>query len=125
MFHIGHLNLIMNAKAHCDRLIVGVNSDALVKEYKRKTPVINQYERLEIIKALKYVDDAYIAETLDKSVAHKKDKFSVIFIGDDWKGNQRWKATEDEMQKEDVAVVYLKHTDGISSSILKTYIQKA
>lgn len=125
MFHIGHLNLIMNAKAHCDRLIVGVNSDALVKEYKSKTPVINQYERLEIIKALKYVDDAYIAETLDKSVAHKKDKFSVIFIGDDWKGNQRWKATEDEMQKEDVSVVYLKHTDGISSSILKTYLQKA
>ena len=66
LFHIGHLNLIKKAKQNCDYLIVGVNSDKLVQQYKHKTPVISEKERLEIIKSLKYVDQAVIVNTRDK-----------------------------------------------------------
>ena len=52
MFHIGHLNLIKNAKSICDYLIVGVNSDELMKSFKHKTPIIPEDERLEIIEAI-------------------------------------------------------------------------
>ena len=53
MFHVGHLNLIKNAKARCDYLIVGVNTDALVSSYKKKKVIVPLKERMEIISALK------------------------------------------------------------------------
>ena len=69
MFHIGHLNLLNHAKEYCEHLIVGVNADELVKEYKHKTPVINEMERAEIVRNIKAVDEVVIAHTLDKLIA--------------------------------------------------------
>ena len=119
MFHIGHLNLIRQAKEQCDVLIVGVNSDRLVNEYKNKVPVINESNRAEIVNALKYVDKVIICDSLDKCIVWKLVKFDAIFIGDDWKGNLRWIQTEKELSPLGAKVVYLKHTDGISSTILR------
>lgn len=119
MFHIGHLNLIRQAKEQCDVLIVGVNSDRLVNEYKNKVPVINESNRAEIVNALKYVDKVIICDSLDKCIVWKIVKFDAIFIGDDWKGNLRWIQTEKDLSPLGAKVVYLKHTDGISSTILR------
>lgn len=119
MFHIGHLNLIRQAKEQCEVLIVGVNSDRLVNEYKNKVPVINESNRAEIVNALKYVDKVIICDSLDKCIVWKIVKFDAIFIGDDWKGNLRWIQTEKELSPLGAKVVYLKHTDGISSTILR------
>ena len=60
LFHIGHLNLLENAKKYCDYLIVGVNSDELVFEYKNKRVNIPATERARIINALKIVDKVSI-----------------------------------------------------------------
>lgn len=120
MFHIGHLNLLRNAKALCDKLIVGVNSDALVQKYKNKVPVINENERAEIVKALKFVDDVFICDTLDKCIVWNNIHYEAIFIGDDWKGNPRWCQTEEDLRPLGAEVVYLRHTEGISSTILRT-----
>lgn len=119
MFHIGHLNLLRNAKNLCERLIVGINSDVLVQEYKHKTPVINEADRAEIVKELRSVDGAVICDTLDKVVMLERVQFDAIFIGDDWKGNARWCQTEKDLKPFGVDVVYLKHTDGISSTLLR------
>ena len=119
MFHIGHLNLLNNAKAYCDYLIVGVNSDELVRSYKHKTPVIREAERAEIIRNIKAVDEVVIAQTLDKEVALAQCRFDAIFIGDDWKGNARWEQTGRDLARHGVDLVYLRHTDGISSTILR------
>lgn len=120
MFHIGHLNLIRNAKAQCERLVVGVNSDALVQQYKNKKPVINEAERAEIVRELRSVDEVVICDTLKKTEMHDKIGFDAIFIGDDWKGNERWAQTEKDLAPLGAKVVYLEHTDGISSTILRT-----
>jgi len=120
MFHIGHLNLINHAKEYCDYLIVGVNSDQLVEAYKKKIPVINELERKTIIENLKAVDECIIVATLDKVEVLNECHFNAIFIGDDWQGNPRWKQTEEDLKPFGVDVVYLPHTDGISSTILRT-----
>ena len=119
MFHIGHLNLLRQAKEYCDILVVGVNSDQLIMHYKNKKTVINEDERVDIVSSVKCVDKAGVVDTLDKVNALKKYKFDVLFIGDDWKGNPRWVETENEMKKYGVDVIYLSRTKGISSTELR------
>ena len=122
MFHIGHLAIINRAADMCEKLIVGVNSDALVKEYKKKTPVIREEDRAEIIRNLKSVDVAEIVSTLDKIELWNKYHFDAVFIGDDWKGNERWQQTEKTLAEVGAQVVYLPHTEGISSTMLRVEI---
>lgn len=122
LFHIGHLNLLNNAKKQCDYLVVGVNSDKLVKEYKNKETNINELDRATIVNSIKGVDKVIVTNTLDKLEIHKHIKFDAIFIGDDWKGNDRWRKTEEELKTVGADVVYLPHTDGISTTILSNTI---
>jgi len=120
MFHVGHLNLLRNAKNLCEKLVVGVNADALVLQYKNKTPVINENDRAAIVKELRCVDDVVICDSLKKTTMWDKIHFDAIFIGDDWKGNERWAQTEKDLAPLGAEVVYLKHTDGVSSTLLRT-----
>lgn len=119
MFHVGHLNLINHAKEFCDFLIVGVNSDALVKSYKNKQTVINENDRWFIVSNIKAVDKCLIVSTLDKEELYHKLKFDAVFIGDDWKGSERWVKTEKTLAAYNVDVIYLPHTPDISSTILR------
>lgn len=88
LFHVGHLRLLKRCKEHCDYLIVGVDSDELVEIYKNKKPCIPEEERLEIVKAVKYVDDAVIVDYHNANVANAWDlyQFDVQFCGDDHEG---------------------------------------
>ena len=124
MFHIGHLNLLNRAKEQCEYLIVGVNADQLVREYKNKTPVINEAERAEIVRNIKAVDEVVLAYTLDKEKALEMYHFDAIFIGDDWKGNPRWEQTRETLAKHGVDLVFLPHTDGVSSTDLRGVEEK-
>lgn len=124
LFHVGHLNLINNAKSMCDYLIVGVNSDSLVKDYKSKVPIIGEGDRAKIIENLKAVDRVVIVDTLDKKILHQKFNFDAVFIGSDWKGSERWAKTEIELSEVGCDVIYLPHTDGISSTLLRNKIGK-
>ena len=116
LFHIGHLNLLNNAKKQCDYLIVGINSDRLIADYKNKQTNIKEEDRAKIVNAIKSVDKVYIVNTLDKVEILKQIKFDAIFIGDDWKGNERWTKTEEDLAKYNVDVIYLPHTEGISTT---------
>ena len=119
MFHIGHLNLLQNARKQCDSLVVGVNSDELVKSYKNKCAIVPLSERMAIIQALRCVDKVVACETLDKKVAWTQEHFQKLFIGDDWKGNVRWLATEQEMNALGVELIFLPYTQNTSSTLLR------
>lgn len=122
MFHIGHLAILNRASAMCEKLIVGVNSDRLVREYKKKVPVICENDRAEIIRNIRSVDQCEIVDTLDKLYLYHQYAFEAVFIGDDWKGNDRWIKTEEELAKVGVDVIYLPHTPRVSSSLLRVEV---
>ena len=124
MFHIGHLNLIKNAKRHCDYLVVGVNSDDLVESYKNKRPIIPLDERVEIMRAIKYVDEVIVTNTLDKKEIWEKVRFNEIYIGDDWKGNERWEKTGKEMEQLGAILVFLPYTKDTSSTMLREKLKE-
>lgn len=119
MFHIGHLNLLMHAREQCDYLVVGVNSDELVSSYKNKCAIVPLVERMTIVGALRCVDRVMACDTLDKKSAYDAVHFNRLFIGDDWKGNPRWVATEQEMKALGVELVFLPYTRNTSSTLLR------
>ena len=123
LFHIGHLNLLQKAKSNCDRLIVGVSTDELVETYKNKTPIIPFRERIEIISALKCVDDVVPQSHRDKIAAYHEIKFDVMFVGSDWKGSVLFSAVEVELAKYGVKVIYFEYTNHVSSTTLKSTLQ--
>lgn len=123
LFHIGHLNLLRNAKNMCDYLIVGVSTDKLA-EYKHKKPFIPETERLEIVKSIKYVDMAVYQDSLDKMKAFNEYHFDILFVGSDWQGHPSWIKYEQELAKYGAKVVYLPYTQHTSSTILQNTLRK-
>lgn len=123
LFHIGHLNLLKNAKGLCDKLIVGVTVDKLV-EYKNKRSVIPFEERIEIVRNIKYVDAAIPQEELDKFKMWEKLHFDVLFVGDDWFNAPSWQEMEKKFSEVGVRVVYFPYTKGTSSTILNDTLRK-
>jgi glycerol-3-phosphate cytidylyltransferase len=123
LFHIGHLNLLKNAKGMCDKLIVGVTTDDL-SLYKGKKPLIPFEDRIEIVRGIKYVDAVVPQETMDKAEMCKKLKASVLFVGDDWCKTQKWDEIERELEIIGVRVVYFPYTKGVSSTAISGVLRE-
>ena len=119
MFHVGHLNILKRAKEQCEYLIVGVTTDELCLERKKKSPVIKLEDRMAIIAAIRYVDRVVIQSNMDKLSAAKEYGADVVFVGSDWRGTPAWNEYERQLDAEGCKVVYLDHTEGISSTILR------
>lgn len=115
LFHIGHLNLLKNAKGMCDKLIVGVTVDDLVL-YKGKRAIIPFEDRIEIVRSIKYVDAAVPQYDMDKLKMCLKLDAKILFVGDDWHGDDRFKSYEKEMTENGIKVVYFPYTRGVSST---------
>ena len=105
MFHIGHLNLLKNAKGMCDRLIVGVTVDDLVL-YKNKRAVIPFNERIEIVRSIKYVDAAIPQEDMDKAAMCKKLNADILFVGDAWYKTPKWEILQKELEELGIRIIY-------------------
>ncbi len=117
LFHVGHLNMLKNAKAMCDKLIVGVTMDELVS-YKHKKAVIPFDERIEIIRSIKFVDAAIPQTSMDKFEAWKRLKFDVMFVGDDWYNTEKWERYEEQFRGVGVKVIYFPYHKGTSSTLI-------
>lgn len=124
LFHIGHLNLLKNAKGMCDKLVVGVSIDELV-EYKGKRALIPFEDRIEIVRACKYVDAAIPQYDMDKLAVCKRLGATMLFVGDDWYGSGKWKDYEKELNSNGIKIVYFPYTKGISSTKITETLEKS
>ncbi len=118
MFHIGHLNILRNSRRACDYLIAGVASDDFSRRAKGKSPVIPLAERLEIVRSIRYVDEA-VAEDVSKLEMWDQLRFDVIIKGDDWRGTEKGHRLERDFAAVGVEVFYLPYTVHTSSTLLR------
>lgn len=125
LFHIGHLNILKRAKEQCEYLIVGVSTDELVQDYKHKKPVIPFKERMAIVNAIKYVDKTVAQTSMDKIAAWEKLQFDALFHGDDWANTKMYNDIQNELKKHNVAMVFLPHTAGVSSTMILSKMRSA
>ena len=123
LFHVGHLNLLKNARGLCDKLIVGVTVDELVT-YKGKHAMIPFEDRIEIIRSVKYVDAAVPQYDMDKLQMCRKLGASVLFVGDDWFGTEKWQMYEKEFNEAGVKIIYFPYTKGISSTLISKTLEQ-
>lgn len=123
LFHIGHLNILRRAKELCEYLIVGVSTDECVKSYKNKIPTIPFDQRAEIVKAIRFVDEVVPQETMNKMEAWEKLKFEALFHGSDWQNSEMYNKIVKDFNELGVDVVFLPHTDGVSTSEISDKIK--
>ena len=124
LFHVGHLNILRQAKAQCDHLIVGVSTDELVESYKHKLPMIPYEDRKQIVESIRYVDEVVPQVDRDKFAAWEKYRFDRMFVGDDWKGSPLFEELEQRFAPLGVQIVYFPYTKGTSSTFLKETLNR-
>ncbi len=119
LFHIGHLNILRNAKLECDYLIVGITTDELAKKEKGRLPVVPFSERMTILESIKYVDSVIPQVNYDKIEAWNNLKFNIMFVGDDWQGTKKWNKLEEKFLELGVKISYFPYTKHTSSSKIR------
>ncbi len=125
VFHMGHLNILLRAKEHCDYLIVGVVTDERVQAVKGTTPMMPLDERRELVAALDLVDQVVDDDSTDKVQMWEALHFDVIFKGDDWRGTPKGDLLEAGMAGVGARVVYFPYTKHVSSTRLRELINAA
>ena len=121
LLHVGHINLLKNAKSMCDKLIVGLTTDEGVR-YKFKNTILKYDDRKKILESLKYVDSVIPQKDTDKVLAWNKIKFNILFVGDDWYNTPKWNGFENELKKYNVKIVYFPYTQSCSTTLIKKKI---
>lgn len=127
LFHTGHVELLRRSKELGDKLIVAINGDNMVAEYKRK-PYMNEIDRLKIVESCRYVDKAFIVHGFDNKKLLKKHQISKIVHGDDW-GRESYleqiRVDETFLQENNIEMVFLPYTEGISTGELIKQIKES
>jgi glycerol-3-phosphate cytidylyltransferase len=124
LFHIGHLNILLKAKDHCDKLIVGISTNEVILASKGKLPIIPFEERMQIVNHIDIVDEVRPQDDLDKLLAWEKYHYDLLFSGDDWKENERWKKYEQKLAEVGVKIIYFPYTQTTSSSKIREILSK-
>ena len=119
LFHIGHLNILKHAAAHCDRLIAGVVADEVLVQTKGRAPVVPLAERMENVRNLRFVDAVHAEVVPDKIDTWREVRFDVIFKGDDWRGTAKGEDLERRFAAVGVRVEYFPYTMHTSSTMLR------
>lgn len=110
VFHVGHLRLLERARAQGDRLVVGISSDELNFSKKGRNPVYDVHDRMNIVGALRCVDDVFIEESLDKKTDYIREHHAdILVMGDDWAGKF-------DFCQSYCNVVYLERTPSVSTT---------
>lgn len=119
LFHYGHLNILLQAKALGSYLCVGVSTDELIEQYKGIKPIISYKDRVAIIEHIDCVDKA-IKQTKVVDINQFKARADLFVLGDDWKNNYDHEGIN--WLRDNNKVVWVPYTKRLSTSSIKEKI---
>ena len=105
-------------------IIYGERSNGKSYQVKHKKAVIPFEERCAIVEAIRYVDKVVPQVSMDKVQAWNEYQFNVMFVGDDWKGTEKWNKYEEQFKELGVEIVYFPYTKGTSSTLINETLNK-
>jgi glycerol-3-phosphate cytidylyltransferase len=122
LFHAGHVLMLKECKAHCDHLVVAVNSAANI-DYTinpgKKPPVFSLEERKLILSACRYVDEVLEYNSEEELLELLRNgNYGVRFLGEDYKGKP---ITGAELN---IPIYYTDRSHGLSTSNYRKEIGK-
>ena len=122
-FHIGHLRLFKKCREHGDYLIVGVQNGDYIAQFKSDSDIFyTTEERVEMIEALRIVDEVFVYDTLCPATMEITD-FDVLALGENHIG-ERFDVIEKWCFEHGKSVIRLKRTPGISSTSIKKRVKE-
>jgi glycerol-3-phosphate cytidylyltransferase len=122
LFHAGHVNILRQCK-RLGRVIVALNTDEFIYEYKGKAPVCSFEERAEVLWACRYVDE--VVENIggaDSRVTIDEVEPDIIAIGTDWARKDYYLQMgfdQDYLDRNEISLIYIPYTWTISTTQLK------
>jgi len=122
LFHIGHLNILRQAREHCDHLIAGVVADDVILRAKARQAIVPLAERLDIVGSIRYVDEAVVDNHTDKFKSWEEFGYDILFKGDDWRGTPRGVLLEHRLRSVGARLVYFPYTMHTSSTVLRKHL---
>lgn len=128
LFHVGHLRYLQYARRQGHYLMVAMTSDALSLERKGKWPVIEQSQRMEIVRGLGWVDEVgFIPASVELTDAAAQWIAAwgpdLVVVGGEWQGAPRWQRLTPALAERGIRVGFAPHTQGISSTVIVTKIR--
>ncbi len=128
LFHRGHIELIKNTRAYGNNIIVVINGDQLVMDYKNKKPNFSENDRAAILKEIKGVSEVVISNDYDAKPWIEKYQIDAIVHGDDWQGEgylQQIRVTQEYVDERGIEMIYLPYYQGTSTSQLVQQIRES
>lgn len=119
LIHDGHIDILKQAKDMCEYLIVAVGTDEFMQKRKHRESVLKYEQRIEIVRAIRYVDEVVEETNLDKVEAYEKYHFDVMFAGDDHLNESVYIQATKELQSKGVDTIYIPHTKKCSSTDIR------
>lgn len=124
LFHVGHLRRLKGARSYCDYLVVGVSTDECVANYKR-SPIVPFDQRIEIIRSLRYVDEAVAQIDLDKFRAWQDLRYDVLILGEDQRQYDTTFGAIEKLKRSGVTLIQELRLDGVSTTDIIERIRRS
>ena len=123
LFHYGHINFLKQCSILSDNIIVSLNTDEFITEYKGSPPIMSYEERKYSLEQCKYVKAIIPNKTgKDSKPTIMSVQPDIIAIGDDWAKKDYYTQmgfTQKWLDDKEILLVYLAYTQGISTSDIK------
>ena len=127
LFHYGHINFLRMCSRLTDKVIVSLNTDEFIQEYKGRAPIMTYSEREKSLLSCKYVHSVIPnIGGVDSKPSILEVNPDILAIGDDWAGGNYYKQmdfTQEWLDENDILLIYLAYTQGISTTEIKNRIK--